>query len=439
MTTENINFNQLLNDLDKLNHQTIVLVNDGLEKGTPLVNIASMTGLAESWLQDNAKLRTKLLNDLAKLNPQTRVLVDNGLEKETPLVNIANMTGLAESWLQYYAYTKLKTIPPSEPSKWTPVVKWTLVVVSAIAIGVVAYTVKNYFQSKVTSKPVLGPIELIPIPFPEPKLSLPQPQLTKDCSIAGKNLFRDSLRDGGCGPVMVKIIPSKKIAGHFIMGDERGDKDEQPVHSVSVESFAMCRYEVTFAEYDRFAKATNQDEPDEQGYGRGNHPVINVSWDDAMAYVDWLSKQTGKDYRLPSEAQWEYAARAGTTTKYWWGNVASHEYANYGTQKCCDGLIKGKDDWKYTSPVGSFAPNPFGLYDMIGNVWEWVVDPYHNNYENAPKDGSVWKDSNDEEIGDGWVLRGCSWYNNPRICRVANRYSNNEGGNNIGFRCILDF
>ena len=95
MTTENINFNQLLNDLDKLNHQTIVLVNDGLEKGTPLVNIASMTGLAESWLQDNAKLRTKLLNDLAKLNPQTRVLVDNGLEKETPLVNIANMTGLA--------------------------------------------------------------------------------------------------------------------------------------------------------------------------------------------------------------------------------------------------------------------------------------------------------------------------------------------------------
>jgi len=148
----------------------------------------------------------------------------------------------------------------------------------------------------------------------------------------------------------------------------------------------MCRYEVTFEEYDRFADATGRDKPKDKGWGRGKRPVINVSWDDAKAYVDWLSEQTDESYGLPSEAQWEYAARAGTTTKYWWGNTAYHEYANYGTEKCCAGLKTGKDKWKNTSPVGSFEPNPFGLYDMVGNVWEWVADPYHDNYNGAPKD-----------------------------------------------------
>ncbi len=345
----------------------------------------------------------KLLNDLSKINPKTKAFIDESLEKEIPLANIANMTGFSEPWLQDYA--KLRTILPPPPPYNTI---WILAAVVAVVVVcfVAGYVVHN----------IIGCGQ--------------SPEV--DCSVDGKNLFRDPLQDGGCGPVMVKIP-----AGHFQMGDIEGsgDKDERPIHLISVASFAMCRSEVTFAEYDQFAEATARDKPYDNGYGRGNRPVINVSWDDARAYLAWLSKQTNKDYGLPSEAQWEYAARAGTTTKYWWGDVASHDNANYGTNNCCNGLIKGKDRWKYTSPAGSFEPNPFNLYDMIGNVWEWVADPYHNNYKNAPEDGSVWGDKNAEEMGDNWVLRGCSWYNNPRICRVSNRHSDDEQSNHIGFRC----
>jgi formylglycine-generating enzyme required for sulfatase activity len=181
-------------------------------------------------------------------------------------------------------------------------------------------------------------------------------------------VFRDRLKDGSQGPEMVWIP-----AGSFRMGDLQGggSSDEKPIHRVSVSRFAIGKYEVTFAEYDKFAQATGRKKPYDEGWGRGNRPVINVSWYDATAYAEWLSKQTGQQYRLPTEAEWEYAARAGTTTKYWWGNTASHEYANYGAESWGP-LAKGKDRWEYTAPVGSFAANPFGIYDTVGNVWEWT-------------------------------------------------------------------
>ena len=252
-----------------------------------------------------------------------------------------------------------------------------------------------------------------------------------NCDILEPKFFRDPLRDGGCGPELA-IIPT----GDFNMGDIQGggQPDERPVHRVSLKSFAMCRYEVTFEDYDRFAEATYRYKPDDEGWGRGKHPVINVSWHDAMAYMKWLSEQTGQIYGLPSEAQWEYTARAGTKTIYWWGNTASHEYANYGTDICCDGLKEGKDRWKYSSPVGYFKPNPFGLYDSVGNVWEWVADPDHDDYNGAPEDGSVWKEG---EEGDTRVIRGGSWYNLPLYCRVANRHKidSDEERNRVGFRC----
>jgi len=143
---------------------------------------------------------------------------------------------------------------------------------------------------------------------------------------ASKKVFQDRLRDGGLGPKMV-IIP----AGSFRMGDIQGggDSDEQPVHRVSIGKFAMGMYEVTFAEYDKFADATGRKKPNDKGWGRGNSPVINVSWNDATAYAKWLSNQTGKNYRIPTEAEWEYAARAGTETKYWWGNEIDKSKANY--------------------------------------------------------------------------------------------------------------
>ncbi len=242
-----------------------------------------------------------------------------------------------------------------------------------------------------------------------------------------KNVFRDRLKEGSQGPEMVWIP-----AGRFRMGDLQGGgyDNEQPVHEVSVERFAMGRYEVSFAEYDLFAEATGRKKPSDSGWGRGNRPVINVSWDDATAYAAWLSQQTGHQYRLPTEAEWEYAARAGTETKYWWGNTASHEYANYGKDECCGGLAEGKDRWKYTSPVGSFAPNPFGLYDTVGNVWEWTCSEYENKYNNKKNKCSS------QKSGSPRALRGGAWSDGPWYVRAAYRGRNSRGNRNfdVGLR-----
>jgi formylglycine-generating enzyme required for sulfatase activity len=245
---------------------------------------------------------------------------------------------------------------------------------------------------------------------------------------AGGKVFLDRLKDGSLGPEMVWIP-----AGEFRMGDIQGggDDDEKPVHSVSIKRFAMGRYEVTFAEYDKFAEATGREKPDDENWGRGNRPVINVSWHDATAYAEWLSWQTGQKYRLPTEAEWEYAARAGTETKYWWGNTASHEYANYGADSCCSGLAKGKDRWKYTAPVGSFAPNSFGIYDTAGNVWEWVYDIYSRDSPSSETSGPF--------TGSRRVIRGGGWNGTASSSRAANRYSYSPGSRygNLGFRLLL--
>jgi formylglycine-generating enzyme required for sulfatase activity len=185
------------------------------------------------------------------------------------------------------------------------------------------------------------------------------------------DIFRDSLKDNSEGPEMV-LIP----AGKFRMGEK------QSVHEVSVESFAMGRYPVTFAEYDYFCEETrhalslheNRKKPEDRGWGRDNRPVINVSWHDAVAYTEWLSEQTGQQYRLPTEAEWEYAARAGTETDYWWGNDIDETKANYD------------ENIGHTTPVGNYEPNPFGLYDTAGNVWEWTCSEYESQYNGKEKD-----------------------------------------------------
>ena len=248
------------------------------------------------------------------------------------------------------------------------------------------------------------------------------------------NSFRDQLKDGGLGPEMV-VIP----AGSFMMGspdDEPGrSNDEGPLHAVTIQSFALGRYEVTFDDYDRFARATDRTLPRDEGWGRGKWPVINVSWDDAQAYAHWLSAQTGHSYRLPTEAEWEYAARAKTTTPYWWGTQASHEQANYGKDACCEGLALGRDQWVNTAPVGSFPANPFGLYDTVGNVYEWVADCWHESYHHAPSDGTAWM-LEDGSYCDFRIVRGSAWDDGPPILRSTIRYRNppNMGNNNIGFR-----
>jgi formylglycine-generating enzyme required for sulfatase activity len=238
-------------------------------------------------------------------------------------------------------------------------------------------------------------------------------------------VFRDKLKNGSEGPEMV-VIP----AGAFIMGDNQGSwfaGSEKPVHQVKIpKPFAMGRYEVTFEEYDQFAKATGRELPGDQGWGRGRLPVINVSWNDAVAYAEWLSQQTAKRYRLPSEAEWEYAARAGTETRYWWGNEMKPDMAQYN--KWSGGTV----------PVGSFTPNPFGLYDTAGNVREWVQDCWHGDYNGAPTEGSAWGPENG---GDRQrVIRGGSWGDIPVALRTSYRYGGNANfrNANIGFRLAQD-
>ena len=239
---------------------------------------------------------------------------------------------------------------------------------------------------------------------------------------SGKGIFRHRLKIGGNGPEMVTIP-----AGRFQMGGNRYDS-EKPIHLVSIKTFAMSRYEITFDEYDAFAKATGKTKPNDHGWGRGNRPVINVSWHDAVAYTEWLSEQTSQQYRLPTEAEWEYVARAGTETNYWWGNEIGKNWAN------CDGC-GGEWDNKQTAPVGSFKANPFGLYDTAGNVWEWCADNWHGNYKGAPTDGSVWKGGNK----DRRVLRGGSWAFIPDDCRTVVRiwYSSNLRDQDFGFRVAV--
>ena len=176
--------------------------------------------------------------------------------------------------------------------------------------------------------------------------------------------------------------------GTFRMGDLSGVSwwgAEKPVHRVTMPAFKLGKYEVTFAQWDACVAdgGCGGYTPDDEGWGRGKRPVIHVSWSDAQAFIDWLNGKTGGGYRLPSEAEWEYAVRAGSTTKYGWGDEIGSNRAN------CDGC-GSRWDGERTAPVGSFPANAWGLHDMHGNVWEWVADCWNGSYRGAPTDGSAW-------------------------------------------------
>ena len=245
------------------------------------------------------------------------------------------------------------------------------------------------------------------------------------------------VRECAACPEMV-VVP----AGDYMMGSPDGEagreKNEGPVHRVTIaEPLAVGKYEVTFAEWDACVVAGGcTHRPGDNGWGRGTRPVINVSWEDAQAYVAWVSRETGRPYRLLSEVEWEYVARAETTGTYWWdgwfSTGADHEYANYGTEACCGGMAAGADRWMHTSPVGSFEANAFGLFDTAGNVWEWVADCWNDSYRDAPSDGSAWTSGNCGRR----VVRGGSWYNEPEVLRSANRDRSDTGSRDdtFGFR-----
>ena len=216
-------------------------------------------------------------------------------------------------------------------------------------------------------------------------------------------------------------------AGHFEMG-ELGDSYTKPVHRVTfAEPFWIGATEVTFAQYDPYCKSTARACPDDRGWGRGEQPVIYVDWYDARAYANWLSAMTGKACRLPSEAEWEYAARAGTTTRYPWGDEPGSGKANFRD-------LRSERSGQQAAPVRSFPPNSWGLYDTSGNVWEWVQDGWHDSYEGAPSDGSPWE----TEDQRARMVRGGSWYLNANLARSAARSGNDpvNRGDSFGFRVL---
>jgi|GEM_PF-943708 len=245
-------------------------------------------------------------------------------------------------------------------------------------------------------------------------------------------------------PTMV-LIP----AGEFLMGSTQqeveqrlADQDETPQHKVNIQAFYMSATEVTFAQYAAFANATGREMPDDEGWGQGERPVMNVSWRDATAYTQWLSQQTGKAYRLPSEAEWEYAARAGTTTAFSTGECLDGNQANINDRYSFGDCKKNDIYLQQTAPVASYPPNAFGLYDMHGNVREWTADCWHSNYNNAPTDGSAWLAAEAESDGtsskacERYSVRGGSRDYFPQFARSANRYRFNLNGtyNSVGFR-----
>jgi formylglycine-generating enzyme required for sulfatase activity len=225
--------------------------------------------------------------------------------------------------------------------------------------------------------------------------------------------------------------------GSFQMGspDGQGYDDERPQHPVTVKPFLMGKHQVTQAQWKAvFAlpKSARDLEADPSNFKGDNLPVEQVSWDDAVEFCKRLSKHTGREYRLPSEAEWEYACRAGTTTAFHFGETLTSDLANYNANYTYGDGPKGQYR-QQTTEVGSFPANAFGLYDMHGNVWEWCQDPWHANYVSAPSDGSVWLSAGENA---GRLLRGGSWDLNPRSCRAATRYNLTPEYRNfiIGFR-----
>ena len=248
-------------------------------------------------------------------------------------------------------------------------------------------------------------------------MASPRHVLAQDAADAPPELPDDGavFRDCDVCPAMMRVP-----AGAFLMGSPESEpgryQDEGPQRVVLVAGFAAGVHEVTFTEWEACLEAGGCLEhlPGDEGWGRADRPVINVNWTDAQAYVQWLSEVTGHRYRLLSEAEWEYAARAGASTARPWGATVTDAclFANgdYTALPCGDGH-------ENTAPAGSFKPNAFGLYDLLGNVWEWTQDCWNEGYAGAPGDGRAW------ESGDcsARVLRGGSWYHGVKDLRAAYR------------------
>jgi formylglycine-generating enzyme required for sulfatase activity len=263
-----------------------------------------------------------------------------------------------------------------------------------------------------------------PVPTPKTDIDNPvEPEISKP-KLNALAIYRDRLKQGGEGPIMLRLP-----GGEFKMGTKNTslNYNERPQHKVILNSFSISQYEITFEEYDLFAWKTGRVFSNDNGWGRGKRPAINVTWYNASDYTKWLTSQTGHQYRLPSEREWEYAATAGSKTVYWWGYELGKNKANCGV---CGSIWDGKK----TAPVGSFQPNAFELYDTIGNVMEWTISCYHRSYTGAPKIGNRWPGGNCSRR----VARGSSYrtYMSNLHTTKRNNFNPKTRIDILGFRVV---
>ncbi len=264
-------------------------------------------------------------------------------------------------------------------------------------------------------------------PAPAPKAE-PKPKAPPTPAITPPPVSRPTASAAAPGSKDCEDCPELVLLqpGSYVMGDDRGDRSERPAHQVTISSpFAIGKYEVTLGEWNACVAAGSCRAIANTAGLSDKSPAKDLSWNDAQQYVRWLSKVTGHNYRLPSEAEWEYAARGGTSSRYWWGDSMQSGKANC---KGCGG------DWSNEEPaeVDAFPANPYGLYGTSGGVWEWVADCWHKSYAGAPRDGSAWSQSDCREN----VIRGGSWRNDKTYAHSASRFTYDTGVRYIlnGFR-----
>jgi formylglycine-generating enzyme required for sulfatase activity len=282
-----------------------------------------------------------------------------------------------------------------------------------LANGTTGYVYAQLLREPVTAAPITKPEPpaVKPAPAPPP-VARPEPPVIKPGPAAAPTPVAaqptGSISDCDSCPEMLVLQP-----GSFVMGDANGDRSEKPAHRVTIrKAFAIGKYEVTLGQWNACTQAGACKAIPEATSWSDQSPARDLSWTDAQQYVRWLSKQTGQKYRLPTEAEWEYAARAGTSTRYWWGEKMQPGKANC---KGCGG------DWNNDAPVNVdvFPPNPYGIYGMNGGVWEWVEDCWQKDYDGAPTDGSAWTSSDCREN----VIRGGSWRNDSTYAHSASRFT----------------
>ena len=318
--------------------------------------------------------------------------------------------------------------PTTAHRKALTVREMVTVVGALIVLGLVWLTLQQYVRQEGSSYERWRAAEGSPSEETEATRERDQAAEQEDAAAPvrlGQGRSGDPFRDCAECPEMV-VVP----AGSYRMGSANGWWHERPVHEVTIGTpFAVGKYEVTFAQWDACVRDLGCPQGGniarDRGWGRGKRPVIDVSWNDAQRYVRWLSGKTNKPYRLLSESEWEYAARARTKTAYSWGNGIGVNRANC---RGCGSLWDGRQ----TAPAGSFAPNAWGLHDMHGNVWEWVEDCWNDSYAGSPRNGSAWRSGYCSER----VLRGGSWNVIPSDLRAAGRdwYIAGFRVSSIGFR-----